>query len=52
MDHAYSQLSDAELAGLLKAGNQLAFAQIYERYWRVITGMFIKCCWTRKKQKT
>lgn len=36
MDHAYSQLSDLELAGLLKSGDQSAFAQIYERYWRVI----------------
>ena len=42
MDHAYSQLSDAELAGLLKAGDQLAFAQIYERYWRIIYGHVYK----------
>ncbi|MBO9153447.1 RNA polymerase sigma factor [Chitinophaga sp. GCM10012297] len=42
MDHAYSQLSDLELAGLLKSGDQSAFAQIYERYWRVIYGHVYK----------
>ncbi len=31
-----------ELAGLLKSGDQSAFAQIYERYWRVIYGHVYK----------
>ena len=36
MDHAYDTLTDMELARLLQQGDQSAFAQIYERYWRVI----------------
>jgi RNA polymerase sigma-70 factor (ECF subfamily) len=42
MDHAYSQLSDVELAGLLKSGDQAAFAQIYDRYWRILYGHVYK----------
>lgn len=38
----YSQLSDAQLADLLKSGDQSAFAQVYERYWRVIYGHVYK----------
>ncbi|MGX5820897.1 RNA polymerase sigma factor [Chitinophaga lutea] len=33
---AYSSLSDQQLAGLLRTGDQAAFAQIYERHWRII----------------
>ena len=29
----YSSLKDSELLGLLRSGNEKAFAEIYERYW-------------------
>lgn len=29
----YQNLDDQELAGLLKSGNQLAFKELYNRYW-------------------
>lgn len=32
----YSQFLDAELTALLKAGNQAAFTEIYNRHWRLI----------------
>ena len=42
MDQPYSTLSDTALADLLKSGDQSAFAQIYDRYWRVIYGHVYK----------
>ena len=33
---SYRSYSDPELLGCLKAGDQLAFAEIYERYWKVM----------------
>lgn len=32
----YSDLSDSDLADLLKSGDKLAFTEIYERYWGVL----------------
>ena len=32
----YSQFPDAELTALLKAGDQVAFTEIYNRHWRLI----------------
>lgn len=32
----YRQLSDAELADLLRTGDKAAFTEIYERYWDVL----------------
>lgn len=32
----YSKLSDAELVDLLKLGNNLAYTEIYDRYWALL----------------
>lgn len=36
MMRLYSELSDVELVALLKAGNQLAYTEIFERYTRIL----------------
>src|SRR5215217_3300225 len=36
----YSKLSDVELTGLLRSGNDAAFSEIYSRYW---DGLYIHC---------
>lgn len=36
------RLSDQELVALLKTGNQAAFTEIYDRYWRIMYGHVYK----------
>lgn len=36
------RLSDQELVALLKRGNQVAFTEIYDRYWRIMYGHVYK----------
>lgn len=39
---SYANLSDEELTLLLKDRDQIAFAEVYERYWRIIYGHVYK----------
>ena len=32
----YSKFSDQQLLGLLKEGDEIAFTEIYDRYWKVM----------------
>ena len=38
----YSSLKDSELLGLLRSGNEKAFAEIYERYWGLMFHHILK----------
>lgn len=45
------RLSDQELVALLKTGNQAAFTEIYDRYWRIMYGHVYKMLLDEEESK-
>lgn len=45
---AYSNLTDQELLGLMSQGNQLAFTELYNRYWKKM----LLVAWNHTQDKT
>ncbi len=45
---AYSNLTDQELLGLMSQGDQLAFTELYNRYWKKM----LLVAWNHTKDKT
>ncbi|MCF8452827.1 MAG: RNA polymerase sigma-70 factor [Pedobacter sp.] len=47
----YNSLKDSELLGLLRSGNEKAFAEIYERYWGLMFHHVLKMTGDRDETK-
>jgi RNA polymerase sigma-70 factor (ECF subfamily) len=48
---AYTSYDDAELADLLRSGDQLAYTEIYRRYWRLLYGHIYKMLQDEEESK-